>query len=180
MPKAFFRKAFDRWLVQNRGRFQHPPTIKSQGRHHVAFSFRGVTQKIHGYVTRNGTTFCIDHAGQCVDMLNDIDIEERRSRDGTYFCALCLEPVHYDSRQALWEQHCFEPMLEWANASFQSGQWLHVYMTACGASWASITSQSVCESRAEGFAFSGAWPVLLPPQSADPGRPTHHHDSTRC
>ncbi len=181
MPKAFFRKAFDRWLVQNRGRFQHPPKITSQGRHHVAFSFRGVTQKIHGYVTRNGTTFCIDHAGQCVDMLNDIDIEERRSRDGTYFCALCLEPIHYDSRQALWEQHCFEPMLEWANASFQSGQWLHVYMTARGASWASITRQSVCESRVEGFAFSGAWPVLLPPQSIAPGqRPTLHHDSTRC
>ena len=168
MPKAFFRKAFDRWLVQNRGRFQHPPKITSQGRHHVAFSFRGVTQKIHGYVTRNGTTFCIDHAGQCVDMLNDIDIEERRSRDGTYFCALCLEPIHYDSRQALWEQHCFEPMLEWANASFQPGQWLHIAVHHGGSSWAEIKSHNTYRQDSERFEFLGAWPVLLHPHKALP------------
>lgn len=165
MPKAFFRKAFERWLLQNQERFQRPPKITAQGKNFVEFSFRGVTPKIKGCVTRHGTTFGIHHAGQCVDLLNDIDLVECRNRDGTYYCALCLEPVHYDSRQSLWEQHCFEPLLEWANASFQPGEWLHIAVRVGGSSWAEIKPHGACCQDSEGLEFSGAWPVLLSPES---------------
>ena len=124
MPRAFFRKAFRRWLGQNGHRFNRPPRITLQRRDYLELSFRGVSPQIKGFISRDSTSFHIWHAGQVIDMLNDFDIDivERRRSDGRYYCALCLEPVDdYASRQALWEQHCFEPLLEWANACFQPG-----------------------------------------------------------
>lgn len=162
MPQAFFRKAFGRWLGQNRHRFNHPPRITLRRRDYLELSFQGVTPQIKGAISRNGTSFHIWHAGQVIDLLNDIDIVERRRSDGRYYCALCLEPVDdYASRQALWEQHCFEPLLEWANACFQPGQWLHIAVCHGGSSWAEIKPHGGCRQDAERFEFSGAWPVLL-------------------
>jgi len=168
MPKAFFRKAFEHWLGQNRHRFQHPPRITLQRRDYLELHFQGVTPQIKGFISRNGTSFHIWHAGHVIDMLNDIDIVERRRSDGRYYCELCMEPVDdYASRQELWEQHCFEPMLEWANAHFQPGQWLHIVVTGCGSSWASIRPRSDCNESSMSNRFSGAWPVLLNAMTTD-------------
>ena len=162
MPQAFFRKAFGHWLGQNRHRFQHPPRITLQRRDYLELSFQGVTPQIKGFISRNGTSFHIWHGGQVIDMLNDIDIVERRRSDGRHCCALCLEPVDsYASRQELWERHCFGPMLEWANAFFQPGQWLHITVLHDGSSWAQIKPHGGCRQDSERLAFSGAWPVLL-------------------
>ena len=182
MPKAFFRKAFDRWIGHNRGRLAHPPTIKLQRMNYLELGFQGVTPKIKGIVSKNGTAFHICHADEVKDMLNDIDIAERRRSDGKYFCALCLEPIYYASRQELWEQHCFEPMLDWANAAFQPGQWLHLVMTDDGSSWAEITPRNHPRSGSVDLEFSGSWPVLLNPKTTDDiqCQAPHHHDSTRC
>lgn len=182
MPKAFFRKAFDRWIGHNRGRFAHPPTITLQRRNYLELGFQGVTPRIKGIVSNSGTAFYIHHAGKVKDMLDDIDIAEHRRSDDTYFCTLCLEPIYYASRQELWEQHCFEPMLDWANAAFQPGQWLHLVMTDDGSSWAEITPRNHPRSGSVDLEFSGSWPVLLNPKTTDDiqCQAPHHHDSTRC
>lgn len=97
MPQAFFRKAFGHWLWQNRLQFNYPPHITLQRRDYLALSFQGVTPQIKGFISRHGTSFHIWHAGQVIDMLNNIDIVERRRSDGRYCCALCLEPVDGDA-----------------------------------------------------------------------------------
>lgn len=161
MPKAFFYQAFTRWLAQNQGRFTHPPRITQRRRNHVVMRFRGVTPHIVGVVSDDGTTFHILHADKTLDMLEWNDIAERRTANGSYYCGLCTEPIHYASRQELWEQHCFEPMLESANATFQPGQWLHACITHGGSSWASIRPHGPIEQETERLTFSAAWPVLL-------------------
>lgn len=162
MPQAFFRKAFRHWIGQNRHRFSHPPRITLQRRDYLELSFQGVTPQIKGFVSRHGTSFHIWHAGQVIDMLNDIDIVERRHSDGGHYCALCLEFAdRYSSRQELWEQHCFEPLLDWANACFQPGRWLHVVVLHDGSSWAEIKPHGNRHRKLLHLEFSGAWPVLL-------------------
>lgn len=143
-------------MAENHGRFAHPPTITRQRRDYLEMRFRGVTSHLQGIVSKDGTAFHIVHAGRLLDMLECIDIVEHRCRDGTYCCALCLKPVHYASKQALWEGHCFEPMLEWANASFQAGQWLHAYATHDGSSWAALKPHGDCHHDAERFEFARA------------------------
>lgn len=163
MPKPFFQKSFERWLAANKARLTHPPKVTRRRRNHASLSFRGITPRIKGYITRHGVGIEVLHEGDCVDLLIDLEVGECRRPDGRYFCDQCLEPEVFDSRQALWEEHCFEPLLEWANQHLRAGQWLHLYIREGFFSHAAIMPGEISDDDAAGWAegeYKGAWPVV--------------------
>ncbi len=159
MPQPFCLRAFERWLAGNRHRFRHPPRITLRRKTHIDIAFRGITPKITGCITRTGASIAVKHEGECVDLLIDFDITERRNGDGRYFCGLCTESVAYASRQALWENHCFEPLLQWVNQELRAGQWLHLHILDSGASWAALGPQEPT-TMDRPHVYMEAWPVI--------------------
>ena len=141
MPQPFFRKAFERWLANNRPRFKHPPCVTERRKTHITVAFHGITPKITACITKIGASIAVGHEGECVDLLISFDIVAHRNGDGRYFCGLCTEPVAYASRQALWEGHCFEPLLQWVNQALGAEQWLHIHILDSGTSWAVLKPQ---------------------------------------
>ena len=59
------------------------------------------------------------------DILTDFDVFHSCTRQGQFYCRFCKltydegfiknEPLLYDSKKELWEQHGLEPFLEWVN-----------------------------------------------------------------
>jgi hypothetical protein len=162
MPRPFFRKAFEHWLAGNRARFAHPPRITERRKGHLTLVFQGITPKITCSINKTGVCIAVEHEGECVDLIANFDIAPRRDGAGHYFCAMCPEPEYFDSRRALWEGHCFEPLLEWVNRELRAEQWLHIHIHE-GFSWAmlqpeGITAQGNAPQNEEGY--EGAWPVV--------------------
>ena len=161
MPQPFFRKAFERWLANNRPRFKHPPRITKRRKTHITVAFHGITPKITACITKIGASIAVGHEGECVDLLISFDIVAHRNGDGRYFCGLCTEPVAYASRQTLWEGHCFEPLLQWVNQELGDEQWLHIQILDSGASWAVLKPKGpAVMDRFDEDGYKGAWPVL--------------------
>ena len=105
----------------------------------------------------------VEHEGECVDLIADFDVAPCRDGAGRYFCGMCTEPEFFDSRRALWEGHCFEPLLEWVNRELRAGQWLHICILPSGTSWAMLqpegmAAQGNAPQKEEGY--EGAWPVV--------------------
>lgn len=173
MPRPFFQRTFDGWLAANKTRFERRPRITKRRRTHIEIAFAGITPKISGCITRDGASIAVEHKGECVDLLASFDIAERRTPDGRYFCELCLKPEFHASRQALWESHCFEQLLQWVSQHLRaSGQWLHV-RTGPGISFASIQPDGLLVADAAGPAEDApryAWPIDAPvhPSSQQP------------
>ena len=89
MPRPFFRKAFERWLADNRARFAHPPRITQRRKGHLTLAFQGITTKITGWVNRSGVGIAVEHEGECVDLIADFDVAPCRDSAGRYFCGMC-------------------------------------------------------------------------------------------
>lgn len=115
------RKAFECWLGQNRHRFNHPPRITLQRKDYLELSFRGVTPQIKGFICKDGTSFHIWHAGQVIDMLNDIDIVVAAvMADTTAPCA--SEGLWMTTLQAgAVEQHWLSPCWNGPTLVFRQG-----------------------------------------------------------
>lgn len=126
MPKNFVRKTFDRWLCRNRMRFNYQPMLVKKRKRYFLLQFAGITPEIVCLVRNTGVGVWVLYRGDCWDGLAHFDVAERRAPSGHYYCELC-EPEKremFSSREALWEEHCFEPLLEWTNEEFHVSRWL--------------------------------------------------------
>lgn len=128
MPVNFVRRSFDRWLGQNVSRFRHPPIIVEQRKNYFIFCFRGITPRLRCFIGwKWRVEIHIMHDGEVWDILTDFDLAERRTPEGKHHCAFCIEPIHYDSREALWICESFEPLLLWVNETLGEASRLLIY-----------------------------------------------------
>ena len=128
MPVNFVRRSFDRWLGQNVSRFRHPPIIVEQRKNYFIICFRGITPRLRCFIGwKWRVEIHVMHDGHLWDILTDFDLAERRTPDGKYFCAFCVEPIHYDSREALWIHESFELLFLWVNETLGEASRLLIY-----------------------------------------------------
>ena len=163
MPRSFFHKAFDKWMAANRARFNHQPQIKIRRQGYIEMNFQGVTPKISACITKSGVDIAVHHKGTCVDLLITWDLVVRRDNNRRYFCELCSEPDMHASRQALWDKHCFEPLLHWANQELRSDQQLSIHILPSGSSRAVLRPQGSTvtdEGLAGQIGYQEVWPVV--------------------
>jgi hypothetical protein len=117
MPKNFSQKTFDYWLKHNRRHFHYPPQLLRHFRDRSIYLFHGTNPAIQLYINSRGSVeIWINYKGFFWDIIADFDVYERRTPAGTYFCDLCDKDgqIFYPTRQDLWINHSFKPLLEWA------------------------------------------------------------------
>jgi hypothetical protein len=135
MPTSFPQRLFNDWLAQNRSRFSHPPMAIRRRKDYLKFRFTGVASSVWGSINDwGGMVIGVDYRGECWDLVADLDIVPRRLTTGGYICRLCDADTRtiYPSREAIWMEHGFEPLLKWCNQQFQADQWASVWGTDGG------------------------------------------------
>lgn len=143
MPKSFQREAFDHWLAKNRGLFRHPPVIVKNGRTCFTMCFRGINSVIGCIITSYDYSISVDYKGECWDLLDNNFVSEQQTPSGEYFCKEC-EPGHqklFPTMSALWEDHVFNPIMEWANSNLLKTKWLCLFQYE-GATWAKVVDEN--------------------------------------
>lgn len=118
MSKNFSQKTFDYWLKHNSRYFPHHPQVLRHFRDHSTYLFHGINPAIQLNIDNRGSVeIWVKYKGILWDIIADFDVYEQRTSKGTYFCYLCEKEDHqvlYPTRQDLWIEHSFKPLLEWA------------------------------------------------------------------
>lgn len=134
------QRAFESWFKKNSTRFAVPILL-------TKITSRGIKLRFHNYpdclsvwLSSNELAVHVDWQGEWWDMIIDLDVWPYHTRGG-YKCKCCLvEPgesaVIFPSREALWQDHLFDPFLEWVNEELAPARWLQISCTVDrGARW---------------------------------------------
>ena len=162
MPKSFQRKAFDHWLSRNRGLFQHPPVIIKNGNNCFTMCFKGINSTIGCIITSYDYSISVDYKGDCWDLIDSNYVSEQQTPSGEYFCKEC-EPGHqilFPTRSALWEDHIFNPIMEWANNNLLETKWLCLFQYD-GATWAKVIDENNLLKEMQGKNFFKTIPLMV-------------------
>jgi len=173
MPKSFHRKAFDRWLSRNRARFLHPPVIVKNRRNSFTMRFWGINSAIHCTITSHGYSISVSNEGEYWDFIAEGDISEQRTSSGRYFCKMC-EPERrelFPTRFALWEDHIFQPIMNWANNNLLKTQWVCLFQYGQGSTMAQVVDEKSLPIVMQDDSFVKAIPLMesqeMPIQTTD-------------
>jgi hypothetical protein len=117
------RYFWDDWLERNRYRFTHQPVISKSDKNSLTMQFTGINPVLTAVLNleREIGIYVTNTEGEYWDCIAEFDVKEQQTPEGQFYCGYCDEPsmTLYPTRQALWEQHVFELLLEWCNAKFQ-------------------------------------------------------------
>jgi len=173
MPKSFHHKAFDHWLSLNRGLFRHPPVIVKNRRNSFTMRFRGINAAIKCHITSHDYSISVSNEGECWDFIAEGDISEQRTSSGQYFCEMCETERRelFATRVALWEDHIFKPILNWANKNLIKTKWVCLFQYGEGATMAQVVDENSLPSVIQDDSFVKAIPLMenqvMPIQTPD-------------
>lgn len=165
MKKFFAQKAFLRWITQEGRRFVHKPHILEVRRDYFLVRFASITPRISCIIKKCGFVeiWAKYRKGSwhLWDILIDFDVVEKHNGYGQYFCSECKPPEMFGSRQDLWVNHSFEPLLEWCNENFRRNKWLYFFGRDGHFTHAAIWhSDKLDDARTEEY-FVDSFPVVL-------------------
>ncbi len=143
-PRPFVQRNFIEWLEMNRQHFISAPRITRRTVRVIEFEFVGLTSMLSGVQVRDGgLSVAVMYDGVCWDLIVDIGLAESRSKHGyTNLFYLPEMRKYYPDRQALWVGEVFQPFLEWCNATLAQANWLALYGTDGGSTWAKLRNES--------------------------------------
>ena len=173
MPKSFHHKAFDHWLSLNRGRFLHPPVIVKNREKSFTMRFRGINSAIDCTINSHGYSISVSNEGECWDLIAEGDISEQRTSSGRYFCEICETGRRelFPTRFALWEDHIFQPIMNWANKNLLKTQWVCLFQYGEGATMAQVVDENSLPTVMQDDSFVKALPLMerqvMPIQTPD-------------
>jgi hypothetical protein len=131
------------WLDENRLRFNHPPCLVEEGENSLIFKFSGIAPEVILAVMKYGAIdIHIDDQGSSWDIAAEFSVYRARTENGLHYCSGCLpeERKYYPSLSALIYQHGLEPLLNWANETFQKTKWIGLFRYK-GATWVKIIEE---------------------------------------
>lgn len=114
------------WLQRNEGRFLVKPYIRRIYKESFAVGLNNVENISIHFDLSGFVTIPVFFKSECFDILTDFDISEEREGN-KYFCGQCGSRRYFSSRDELWENHVYEPLLEWVNENIKSGNYLCIY-----------------------------------------------------
>jgi len=132
-------RLFEDWLASNSKRFLHRPILISTEERHARYQFSGVANWVY-LSAGDSFSFEVQYRGYDWDGIFSAAPEGVRNPDGSWrsmllerayeyfdqyraleWCPKLPKPQNYKSHEELWEEVCFEPLLEWCNKVFQPG-----------------------------------------------------------
>ena len=173
MPKSFQRKAFDRWLCRNRGLFPRTPVIVENRKKYFTMRFRGINSAIACIITSHGYDISVSYEGEVWDLIDSGGLSERRTPLGQYFCEQCKPECRelFPTRYALWEDHIFKPILNWANHNLLKTKWVCLFQLLQASTMAQVVDENSLLMVMEDDSFVKAIPMtghqVMPTQESD-------------
>lgn len=122
------QRAFFAWFDEARPRLKRDISIVRRTDRSVEFTFHAGTDALRGWLYRNEVVIAVDYDGTCWDLLIAYDVYPRKIADG-YICTECppdAQHIH-PSREALWRDHLFDPLLRWVNEELATATGLALY-----------------------------------------------------
>jgi len=151
---------FKQWLEKSSCRFSNRPILFHEGKECLDFRSDRVTSELSFTICEIGTAeIRVIYQDEWWDIIAEFDVWEQDAPSGQYYCEGCKEKKLFSSRRALWEEHIFEPFLDWANKNFITSNWLCIFEIG-GARWASIAAEESVESAYAQKGFLMALPVV--------------------
>jgi len=125
--RPMIQRAFDRWYRASQDRFAIKLEFIRRTDSCLTFGFQGVNRIIDVSLS-NDLSVHVTWDDTSWDMLLSLDAFPKRVRGG-YVCTECDPAIRqtFPSREALWEDHLFEPLLEWVNENLAPAEALRLY-----------------------------------------------------
>jgi len=144
MPKTFQRKAFDQWLSKNQEFFKHPPVIIESRKNYFTMHFQGINSAIGCIITDHDYSISVDYKGKCWDLIDTEYVSEQQTPSGQYFCEACKPKSRklFPTRFALWEDHIFKPILNWANDNLLKTKRVCLFQYGEGSTWTKVVDEN--------------------------------------
>lgn len=170
-PRSRGQKAFCEWLKEAKPQLQIDIEIEKQTRREIEFSFAGMPKLLRGmtYFRRyklpsknarrisnqkklsGGMMVFVDWQNTTWDLLVSWDAFPVRIANG-YVCDQCLPEYYriFESREAIWKDHLFGPLLKWINLELKVASAIGIYQTRDGgATWAKLLRQDEEDKEAD-------------------------------
>jgi hypothetical protein len=116
LPRPRIQSAFVQWFRSNRHRFSNAVRIARITQRSIEIAFPAMPVALSASLSRTDLSVLVSHQGVLWDMLLSLDAFPESDGHGQYRCLLCTDSAQtWPTREALWEDHLFEPFLEWVN-----------------------------------------------------------------
>lgn len=137
-PRSRFLRSFTQWFEQHPldRDFRLQPIFRR--RDHLRFTVTGVCSALTIAVCPQEVRVDITHEGRVWDTLECFETVTRRGAAG-YHCDLRLDQQQaWPTREALWIDHCYEPLAAWMAGPLALALWLDLCAIG-GTTWAVLS-----------------------------------------
>ena len=110
------QRAFLAWLDESARRFKRRIILRRRTDRFIRFEFDVGGPFLHGWLNRHEIVIAVDDDETTWDLILNLEAFPERS-DGGIICGLCTHDKRrvFASREELWCDHLFEPLLQWVN-----------------------------------------------------------------
>jgi hypothetical protein len=132
--------ALHRWFATADARFALPLDVRERDGGGLDISILTKRGAIPAIVTDSEATIYAMHGEDCWDLLLSLDVAPEVNPGGGYVCTCCRDEGKlevFDTLEALWADHLFEPLLEWINTELASAVGMAFFRSG-GATWAKL------------------------------------------
>jgi hypothetical protein len=136
------QRAFEHWFKNNNTRFAVPVFVTKISGKGIELRFQNYPDCLSVWLGLFSLSVHVNWQGHWWDMLMDLDASIITTHDG-YKCELCLfqhgnSAKIFPSKEALWQDHLFEPFLQWVNEDLAPARWLQISGFASGSTSARL------------------------------------------
>jgi hypothetical protein len=161
MPQLILKSTFGKWYKRNKKRFRYQPLFSKKHWNHINFTFQGISPRLHCTIDYSGATIWVMKGREVWDILAEFGTYTGRTVWGDYYCDGCFPENRefFSSKQALWEKHCFEQLLEWINDNLVESRWVALFQVS-GGTWVELKGKEEIEATRTKEGFVEAFSII--------------------
>lgn len=161
MKKTNLKTTFGKWYKPNKKSFRYLPLFSKKHWNLFYFTFQGLSPRLHCTIDYSGATISVMQGREVWDILIEFATYPARTAWGQYYCHQCLPEYRefFPSRQALWEKHCFELLLEWVNDDLIKTHWVALFQVK-GGTWVELKKEEEIGAMRAKEEFVEVFPIV--------------------
>lgn len=138
LPRPRIQRAFVRWFRENRSRFAIPVRMTKITAAGILRTLPDHPDCVSAWLSRFELFVRADWNGVWWDRLIDLDTWPQPVPSG-YRCTSCMDFVrNWPTREALWQEHLFDPFLLWVNEELAHSSQVLLYGRPGEITWARL------------------------------------------
>lgn len=140
LPRPRIQRAFVRWFRENSSRFAVTVRMTKITAAGILLTFPDHPDCVSAWLSQFGLFVRVDWNGVWWDRLIDFDTSPVPvPASGCYRCDFCVDSVRiWPTREALWQDHLFDPFLSWVNEELAHSSQVLLYGKPDEITWARL------------------------------------------